>query len=284
MIENKKDLDILMDSLNKLFSLEDKTAVVTGAAGILGKEFCNALCSYGAKVICLDLHNDPLSEMTHELNETYGENSAHCFTCDVSNPMSVASTVDSIINQHHNVDILLNNAATKTQSLTAFFTPFQDYDLKTWNEVMAVNLDGMFLMAQAIGKHMVEAKTGTIIQTASIYSLLGPDQRIYEGSSYLNKEINTPAVYTASKAGVIGLTKHLATLWGRENVRINALCPGGVFSGQNTTFQEQYTNRIPMGRMASIEDIVGPMLFLASPASKYMTGQVLFADGGLSAW
>ncbi|MCH9689502.1 MAG: SDR family oxidoreductase [Gammaproteobacteria bacterium] len=273
-----------MDSLNKLFSLEDKTAVVTGAAGILGKEFCNALCSYGAKVICLDLHNDPLSEMTHELNETYGENSAHCFTCDVSNPMSVASTVDSIINQHHNVDILLNNAATKTQSLTAFFTPFQDYDLKTWNEVMAVNLDGMFLMAQAIGKHMVEAKTGTIIQTASIYSLLGPDQRIYEGSSYLNKEINTPAVYTASKAGVIGLTKHLATLWGRENVRINALCPGGVFSGQNTTFQEQYTNRIPMGRMASIEDIVGPMLFLASPASKYMTGQVLFADGGLSAW
>ena len=149
---------------------------------------------------------------------------------------------------------------------------------------MSVNLDGMFLMAQAVGKQMVKQQQGSIIQTASIYSLMAPDQRIYKGSNYLDLEINTPAVYTASKAGVIGLTKHLATLWGEHGVRVNALCPGGVSSGQNAEFSKNYSKRVPMGRMANEIDIVGPMLFLASDASNYMTGQVLFADGGLSAW
>ena len=131
---------------------------------------------------------------------------------------------------------------------------------------------------------MVKQRSGSIIQTASIYGLVGADQRIYQGSYYLEREINTPAVYTASKAGVIGLTKHLAALWGEHGVRLNALCPGGVESGQNDVFQKKYSARVPMGRMAKEIDIVGPMLFLASDASSYMTGQTLFVDGGLSAW
>ncbi|EKD71795.1 MAG: short chain dehydrogenase, partial [uncultured bacterium] len=121
-------------------------------------------------------------------------------------------------------------------------------------------------------------------QTASIYSLMAPDHRIYEGSHYLGCAINTPAVYTASKAGVIGLTKHLATLWAEQGIRVNALCPGGVSSGQNNEFNKKYSARIPMGRMAEKIDIIGPMLFLVSDASRYMTGQVLYSDGGLSAW
>lgn len=273
-----------MDQYHKLFDLNQHVAVVTGAAGILGREFCKALCAYDATVLCLDMNNDSLSTLIHELTEQYGKDKAHGYVCDVANPDAVNTTIDDIIKNHDKIDILLNNAATKSDSLNAFFTPFEDYSLKTWQQVMAVNLDGMFLMAQAVGKHMVRAAQGTIIQTASIYSLLGPDQRIYEGSSYLGREINTPAVYTASKAGVIGLTRHLAALWGKHHVRINALCPGGIASGQNDLFNQKYANRIPMGRMGSTMDMVGPMLFLASDASQYMTGQIIFADGGLSAW
>jgi NAD(P)-dependent dehydrogenase (short-subunit alcohol dehydrogenase family) len=142
----------------------------------------------------------------------------------------------------------------------------------------------MFLVAQAIGSAMAARGAGSIIQTASIYGLLAPDQRIYEGSEYNGRPINTPAVYTASKAGVIGLTRHLATYWGPRGVRVNTLTPGGVSSGQNNTFSQRYSARIPLGRMAEADDLVGAAVFLASDASRYVTGQNLIIDGGLSAW
>ncbi|OGT37989.1 MAG: short-chain dehydrogenase [Gammaproteobacteria bacterium RIFCSPHIGHO2_12_FULL_37_14] len=273
-----------MDRYKKLFNFDNKVAVVTGASGILGTEFCKALCSFGVTVVCLDREEDSLEKLTQDLANNYGKDKVVSVLCDVSDPNAVKKVVNEIVQQFSKVDILLNNAATKTKDLKSFFSPFTDYSLEVWREVMAVNLDGMFLMAQAIGKSMIERRAGVIIQTASIYSLLGPDQRIYQGSYYLGGEINTPAVYTASKAGVIGLTKHLATLWGEYGVRVNALCPGGVSSGQNAEFDHKYSARVPLGRMAKEIDIVGPMLFLASDASRYVTGQVLFADGGLSAW
>lgn len=273
-----------MIDYQNLFKFDQKVALVTGGSGILGSEFCNALCNLGAYVACLDVATDTLHQVVSELQKRQGQHKIKGFVCDVSDPMSVNQSVGEVIKHFSKIDILLNNAATKTKYLPDFFTPFSDFSLETWREVMAVNLDGMFLMAQACGKHMVERREGTIVQTASIYSLMGPDHRIYEGSHYLGQEINTPAAYTASKAGVIGLTKHLATLWASHGVRVNALCPGGVNSGQNKVFNKKYSARIPMGRMAQKVDIVGPMMFLASDASSYMTGQVLFADGGLSAW
>lgn len=273
-----------MPQYQNLFNLKNKIAVVTGSAGILGSEFCKSLCSLGAKVICVDVETTSLDALVKQLRDQYGQDSAYAFSCDVSNPETVQSVIKEIIQQFSKIDILLNNAATKTKDLQEFFSEFTDYSLDAWREVMAVNLDGMFLMAQAVGKQMVKQRSGSIIQTASIYSLLAPDQRIYQGSHYLGREINTPAVYTASKAGVIGLTKHLAALWGEHGVRVNALCPGGVASGQNEEFAKKYSARVPLGRMANTIDIVGPMLFLASDASNYLTGQVLFADGGLSVW
>ena len=149
---------------------------------------------------------------------------------------------------------------------------------------MAVNLDGMFNAAQVFGGRMAERGYGAIVQTASIYGLMAPDQRIYEGSEYLGRAINTPAVYTASKAGVIGLTKHLATYWAAKGVRVNTLTPGGVESGQNETFKARYSARIPLGRMAKADEMVGTMLFLVSDAASYVTGQNIAVDGGLSAW
>jgi NAD(P)-dependent dehydrogenase (short-subunit alcohol dehydrogenase family) len=273
-----------MNTHQALFTLEDKVVVVTGASGILGAAFCRALCSVGASVVCLDLHEESLQKLTQEINCEYNKDSASFYVCDIASPDEVNKTVASIIEKFSKIDVLLNNAATKTDNLQSFFTSFDQYSLEVWREIMSVNLDGMFLMAQAVGAHMVNARQGSIIQTASIYSLLGPDQRIYEGSEYMGHEINTPAAYTVSKAGVVGLTKHLATLWGEYNIRVNALCPGGVSSGQNREFEKRYSSRVPLGRMAEQIDIVGPMLFLASNASKYMTGQVLYVDGGLSAW
>lgn len=273
-----------MNCYQDLFKLDGKVAVVTGAAGILGSEFCHALVALGAKVACLDLNNENLQKLEVSLTETHDKENFLFLSCDVSSVDSVQKSIEHVIAHFSHIDILLNNAATKTKNVRDFFTDFSEYTIDIWREIMAVNLDGMFLVAQAVGKHMVTRKSGSIIQTASMYSLIGPDQRIYKGSNYLGGEINTPAVYTTSKAGVIGLTKHLATLWGADGVRVNALCPGGVSSGQNNTFSEKYSARVPMGRMAEKLDIVGPVLFLASDASQYVTGQVLYADGGVSAW
>ena len=193
--------------------------------------------------------------------------------------------VGQVTKQFGEIHVLHNNAASKSSNLKTFFAPFEEYTLDQWREVTKVNIDGMFLVAQAVGKKMVEQnKGGSIIQTASVYGLLGPDPRIYEGSSYMDHTINTPGVYSTSKAAVIGLTKYLATYWANKNIRVNCLTPGGVESGQNDIFKNKYSNRVPLGRMSQPEEMVSALLFLASDASSYVTGQNIIIDGGLSAW
>jgi NAD(P)-dependent dehydrogenase (short-subunit alcohol dehydrogenase family) len=205
--------------------------------------------------------------------------------CDVSDPASVGAMVGSIKTAFGHIDVLHNNAAAKSDDLAAFFAPFEDYSLEQWRKIMAVNLDGAFLVAQSIGREMVEQGAGgSIIQTASIYGAVAPDQRIYEGSEYMRRSINTPAVYSASKAGIIGLTRYLATYWASYNIRVNTLTPGGIESGQNETFVQRYSGRVPMNRMAKVTELVGALLYLASDASSYVTGQNLIVDGGLTAW
>ena len=201
------------------------------------------------------------------------------------NPASVKAMVDDVLDAFGEINILHNNAAGKSDDLDAFFAPFEEYSLDQWRKIMSVNLDGMFLVAQAVGKQMVaQAKGGSIIQTASIYGVIAPDSRIYEGSFYLNRQINTPAVYSASKAGVIGLSKYLATYWADKGIRVNTLTPGGIESGQNDEFKRRYSSRTPMNRMADAHEMVGALLYLASDASSYVTGQNIIIDGGLSAW
>jgi NAD(P)-dependent dehydrogenase (short-subunit alcohol dehydrogenase family) len=131
---------------------------------------------------------------------------------------------------------------------------------------------------------VAQGRGGSIIQTGSIYGARAADPRIYQGSSYLGRPINTPAVYAASKAGVAGLSRHLAAYWAGAGIRVNTLVPGGVASGQNEEFQRRYADRVPLGRMARAEEMVGALVFLASDASSYVTGQEIVVDGGLSAW
>ena len=272
------------DSQYDFSSLKGKTAVITGGAGILGKHFSDGLARCGSHVVIVDLNKKEGEMIARDLTRRYGQ---QCISivCDVSEPTSVSSMVDEVMKQFGDINILHNNAASKSSNLEAFLAPFEEYTLDQWREVTKVNLDGMFLVAQAVGRKMVEQnRGGSIIQTASIYGLLGPDFRIYEGSSYMGRSINTPAVYSASKAAVIGLTKYLATYWADKNIRVNCITPGGAESGQNDTFKEKYSSRVPLGRMAQPEEMVGALLYLASNASSYVTGQNIIIDGGWSAW
>ncbi|HEX3038913.1 MAG TPA: SDR family oxidoreductase [Caproiciproducens sp.] len=267
-----------------LFSLKGKTAVVTGGIGILGRHFCAGLAEFGAHVAVVDLDEQEAVQFARELTERYGV-SCLGLACDVSSPDEVQTMVEKVVGEFGEIHILHNNAATKTDDLASLFAPFEEYSLKEWRKVVAVNLDGMFLTAQAVGKQMIQqGKGGSIIQTSSIYGILAPDQRIYEGSRYLDREINTPAVYSASKAAVVGLSKYLASYWADKGIRVNTLVPGGNESGQNEAFQRNYSARVPLGRMCRPDELVAALVFLASDASSYVTGQSFVIDGGLSVW
>jgi NAD(P)-dependent dehydrogenase (short-subunit alcohol dehydrogenase family) len=265
------------------FDLGGRVAMVTGAAGILGRGFCAALADHGAAIAVVDVDRDAVDEVAASLTATF-DVPALGVVCDVSDAAQVEAAVGHVEDHLGPIDVLHNNAASKSGSLEGFFAPLATTTLETWREVMAVNLDGMFLVARAVGTRMLERRRGSIVQTASIYGVVAPDQRIYEGSSYLGMQISSPVVYSASKAGVVGLTRHLAAEWGAAGVRVNTLVPGGVRSGQNDTFLARYSARVPLGRMAEAEEMTGPLVFLASDASSYVTGQTLIVDGGLSIW
>lgn len=267
-----------------LFDLSGKTAIVTGGLGILGRRFCRGLAEFGANVAVVDLDGDKAADYARELGGECGVGAAG-FACNVSDSNSVSSMVEIVVERFGQVNILHNNAASKSENLDAFFAPFEEYSLNEWRKIMAVNIDGMFLVAQAVGRRMIEQGTGgSIIQTSSIYGILAPDKQIYKGSFYMGRQIGTPAVYSASKSAVAGLTRYLAAYWADRGIRVNTLTPGGVESGQNETFKERYSARVPLGRMAHGEEMVGALIYLASDASSYVTGQNVIVDGGLSVW
>ncbi|VFR53639.1 3-oxoacyl-[acyl-carrier protein] reductase [plant metagenome] len=262
-----------------LFDLSGRVALVTGGAGILGRHFCSGLAQAGANVVVADLDKESAETIAHGL-----PGSPLAIAVDLAQESSIANMVETITRHYGRLDILHNNAATKPRELRRFFDPVETFSLEIWQEVMRINLDAMFLVARHAGGHMASHGGGSIIQTASIYGIMAPDQRIYEGSDYLGGPINTPAVYSASKAGVVGLSRHLASYWAAQGVRVNTLTPGGVESGQNDIFREKYSARVPMGRMAQPHEMVGALVFLASDAASYITGQNIVIDGGLSVW
>lgn len=258
--------------------------MVTGGLGILGRHFCHGLAEFGANVAVLDLDDGRCRELAAELSAAHGVRAVG-IGCDVADACSVKKAIETAAGELGPITVLHNNAASKSADLDSFFAPFEDYSLEQWRGVMSVNIDGMFLVAQAVGRHMAEQGAGgSIIQTSSVYGIVAPDKRIYEGSRYLGRQIGSPAVYSASKAAVIGLTRYLAAYWADKGIRVNTLVPGGVESGQNGTFQQRYSARVPLGRMARPGEMVGALIYLASDASSYVTGQSIVVDGGLSAW
>lgn len=267
-----------------LFDLSGKVAVVTGGVGILGTHFCRALSEFGADVAVVDLDEEKAAAVAADLVSRYGTRSIGV-GCDVADPGSVKAMVERVADELGGIDVLHNNAASKSADLDAFFAPFERYGLEEWRRIMSVNIDGMFLVAQAVGGLMIrQGRGGSIIQTSSVYGIRGSDKRIYEGSFYLGRQISNPVVYSTSKAAVTGLTRQLATDWAEYGIRVNTLVPAGVESGQNDEFKRRYSNRVPMNRMAQPHEMTGAVVYLASNASSYVTGQMIVVDGGLSAW
>ena len=261
--------------MSDAFSLDGKVIVLTGAGGIIGREVTRKMLGAGARVFAID-RDVSILENLGEAHESLILRSA-----DVSSPDSLRQARAALVERWGDADALLNNAATKTDN---FFEPFETFPLSDWNQIMDVNLTGAMLSAQVFGSPMAVRGSGCIINTLSIYGIVAPDQGIYEGSEYLGRKINTPAIYSASKAGLWGLTRYLATYWGHRGVRVNAITPGGVFSGQNETFVRNYSRKVPLGRMAAESDMANAMLYLASDAAQYVTGHNLVVDGGWTAW
>ncbi len=265
--------------LQGLFSLEGKTAIVTGAAGQLGGEYVRALLGAGANVAALDIRPDNPKGNLKEIDS----DRLHLIAVDITSRSSIESGLKTVIARFGRPDILINNAAidappNASQQETG---PFETYPESSWEFMMDVNLKGLFLCCQVIGGHMAAAGGGSIINISSIYGMVSPDQRIYE---YKDKPFFKPVTYSVTKSGILNLSRYLATYWAKKNVRVNTLTLGGVFNNQDETFLKNYADKVPLGRMAKQDEYNGAILYLASGASSYMTGSNIIIDGGYSCW
>jgi len=247
---------------------------------MLGGRFAKTLVAQGGHVAVVDKDVEKAHAVVHALSDK-AKGDAKAYALDVTCQEGWLDLQATIQTDFGDVDVLINNAATKSPN---FFDSFETFSRTDWNAVMEVNVTGVMLGCQVCGATMAKRGKGSIINMLSVYGIVAPDQRIYEGAQYEGQAINTPAVYSTSKAAVWGLTKHLAAYWGSQGVRVNAITPGGVLSGQNETFVKQYSMRVPLGRMAKQDDLNGALVFLVSDASSYMTGQNIIVDGGLTTW
>ncbi len=263
------------------FDLTDRVVVITGCTGVLGAGYCKAFALRGAKLVMADLAEREPEKRAAELALETGAQIVGV-NCDVGDEASVVALFAQAKAHFGAVNVVMNNAAATGEHLMKagdVFSAFEDYPLAVWEKVMQTNLTGVFLVAREGGKALLASGGGSMINVSSIYGVVAPDHRVYDGMPFSS----FPA-YSASKAGVHGLTKWLATYWGEKGIRVNTLVPGGVYNGHDETFVERYSNRTPMGRMADRDDLVGMVIFLASDASRYCTGQQFIVDGGLTAW
>ena len=274
-------------TIQQKFDLTGRVAIVTGGVGLLGAEFSRTLAEAGAAVVVVDL-NGPASQAVAE-SLTKSGYQALAVPTDITQPESVNELVEKTLAKFGRLDILVNSAALDPKfdpaAVSKGITPgaFEDYPLDLWNSALNVNLTGMFLMTQACVRPMIEQdKKGSIINICSTYGLNGPDQRIYikDGKRVAFK----PVYYTVTKAGVMGFTKYLAAYYAGTDIRVNALTPGGVFNDHEDYFVKNYSAKTIIGRMAQKDEMNGALLFLASDASSYMTGNNVVVDGGWTAW
>ncbi len=276
--------------LSELFNLSGRVAIIAGAAGLLGHEHADALAEAGANVVLADVREGACQSLAEEIMSKRRVR-AIAVKVDVADPAAVQKMTERTVAEFKRVDILINNAALTvkggSEQVKDYFAPFEDYPLEVWKKALRINLTGVFLCSQAVGKQMIKQNRGVIINICSTYGVVAPDQRIYENArSPYDPTItfNTPASYSATKGAVLALTRYLATYWAGKNIRINALTPGGVFDQHDGEFVKSYSYRTPMGRMADKSEYRGAILFLASDASSYMTGANLIVDGGWTAW
>jgi NAD(P)-dependent dehydrogenase (short-subunit alcohol dehydrogenase family) len=267
----------MIETLNK-FILKDKVAVVTGALGLLGKHHCYALAEAGANVIVCDLDQSLCDEFAWQLpTESFG------FQIDVTNPDELQNLKKHIAQNFGKLDILVNNAAindkVENNDKSLDLSKFENFPLDLWNRTLKVNVNSVFLCSQILGTLMLEQKKGSIINIASTYGVVAPDQKLYINGDGIQMFYKSPA-YPVSKAAIISFTKFLASYWGAYGIRVNSLSPGGVKNNQDDYFVSNYSRRTPLERMANPDEFQGALVFLASDASSYVTGANIIVDGG----
>jgi NAD(P)-dependent dehydrogenase (short-subunit alcohol dehydrogenase family) len=269
-------------SIENLFSLKGKVAIVSGALGLLGKAHCIALAQAGANIVALDLEADSLNEWVSQL-----PNGPHLgLRVDITQKAELIKCKEKILQKFSSIDILVNNAAIndsfENPLLAAELSKFENYPLETWKQALEVNITGVFLSCQVLGSFMAQAQKGSIINIASTYGVVGPDQSIYQNENGEQTFYKSPS-YPTAKGAIINFTRFLAAYWGKCNVRVNTLSPGGVENNQENFFINNYIKKTPLGRMAQPTDYQGALIFLASDSSSYMTGANLIVDGGWTA-
>ncbi len=275
-----------MENINKstipqLFSLVGKTAIVTGGTGLIGKKHCEALKAVGANVVVADI----AQANPKAFAETLGEN-ALGVNIDVTNETSLINAKNEILARFGSIDILVNNAAIndmfENPELAASLSAFEKYPLESFRKSLEVNVLGVFLCSQVFGAVMAEQGSGSIINIASTYGIVGPDQSIYRNEAGEQLFFKSPS-YPTTKGAIINFTRYLAAYWGNKGVRVNTLSPGGVENSQDEYFVKNYSAKTLLGRMATSSDYQGALIYLASDASAYMTGANLVVDGGWTA-
>ena len=272
------------------FDLTGKSALVTGAAGLLGIEHATALLVCGARVVLTDISDTALKAVGEKLLKDFDVSTVLLRRMDVTSPQEVAKVANCLAADGLRIDVLVNNAAIdpKIMDVTGFMesSRLETFPLEQWNFQIAVGLTGAFLCSQIFGAAMArDGRGGVILNIASDLSVISPDQRLYRKHGLFEEmQPVKPVTYSVIKAGLVGLTRYLATYWPDRGVRANALSPGGVFNGQGEEFVQRLTGLIPMGRMAQRDEYRSAVQFLCSDASSYMNGQNIIMDGGRSVW
>lgn len=274
--------------LNK-FKVTDKVVVITGGAGLLGQKHAEAVIEGEGIPILLDVSKDALNNAKERLSSDYPEAEICTYMVDITNRDALKQVCDRLIEQYGHIDVLINNAANnpKVEKKGENFgnIRFDNFPLQIWNDDILVGLTGAFLCAQVFGSVMEKQGSGVVLNISSDLGIIAPDQRIYRKDGLTEEEQTIkPVTYSVIKHGLLGLTKYLATYWADKNIRVNAVCPGGIYNGQDELFLAKLTNLIPMGRMADKDEYKCTVLYLISDASSYMTGATVIVDGGRTCW
>lgn len=264
------------------FRLDGRVAVVTGALGNLGPVWSRALLEAGATVVGLDLPGTPPSDAFTRLQAAHGASRLTLLGASVTDRDALAAACERVVRTAGTPAVLVNNAGIDAPPAAAGGGHrLEDIPIEVNRRIFEVNTLGLFQVIQVFGSVMAEARRGSIINIGSLYASVAPDARFYD---HISPPFLKPPAYGASKAAVVNLTKYLAAAWGPAGVRVNTLSPGGVLGGQDEEFKRKFCGRVPLGRMALHDDLIGPLQFLASDASAYVTGVELRVDGGFTAW
>lgn len=266
---------------DNLFDVSKDIVLITGVSGQLGAEYAKAFLVRGARVVGLDIGPSGRSDA---LATNHSEN-YQFLAASVTDKTSLQTALTQIETRFGTPTVLINNAAIDSppSAPPEENGPFEDYPEASWDKVVDVNLKGVYLCCQVFGAAMAKANRGSIINVASIYGVVSPDQNLYEYRRKRGEVFYKPVAYSASKSGILNLTRYLAVYWAKQNLRVNSLTIAGVFNNQEQAFLDVYCGRIPVGRMANADEYNGSVLFLASEASRYMTGHNLVVDGGWTA-